>query len=292
MNLRVAVETRDSLGESVFWHAGEQALYWIDFYGPVLHRWNPVSGVRNDWTIPGSQVVGSAVPANNGRVLLALDSGLHVFDPEDGSTRFFADPNGGRPGIGYNDAKVDRAGRYWIGTYDTEEREPRGILYCVASDGTASVADSGYMVCNGPAFSPKGRILYFSDTAGSRLLAYDLDLDTGRPGKARLFSRISADDGLPDGLTVDREGFLWCAHYGGGRVTRFAPDGDIDRTIELPVPYVTSCCFGGPSLETLYITTARSGMDTAALTASPSAGALFAIEPGVQGLPDRVFSVD
>ncbi|MEX2202347.1 MAG: SMP-30/gluconolactonase/LRE family protein, partial [Dongiaceae bacterium] len=134
--------------------------------------------------------------------------------------------------------------------------------------------------------------LYFSDTAGRRLLAYDLDPETGALGTARPFATIGEDAGLPDGLTVDAEGFVWCAHYGGGRVTRFAPDGQIDGTIPLPVPFVTSCCFGGGSLETLYITTARSGMDAAALAATPLSGALFAVEPGVAGIAERPFGVD
>ena len=286
---RVAVASEDALGESVLWQAGEQALYWIDFFGPTLHRWDPGSGARQEWAIPGTRHVGSAVSLGDGRLLLALDDGLHIFDPARTRVTFFADPNGGRPGIGYNDAKVDRAGRYWVGTYDEAERAPRGILYRVAADGSAAVADSGYMVCNGPAFSPDGRILYFSDTAGRRLLAYDLDPATGALGVARPFAQIAEDAGLPDGLTVDADGYLWCAHYGGGRVTRFAPDGRIERTIALPVPFVTSCCFGGAALETLYITTARSGMDKAALAAAPSSGALFAVEPGVAGIADRPF---
>jgi sugar lactone lactonase YvrE len=286
---RVAVPSEDALGESVFWHAGEQALYWIDFFGPTLHRWDPASGARQKWAIPGSKQVGSAVPLADGRLLLALDDGLHIFDPARTRISFFADPNGGRPGIGYNDAKIDRAGRYWVGTYDAAEREPRGILYRVDPDGSAHVADSGHMVCNGPAFSPDGHALYFSDTARRRLFAYDLDPATGALGTARPFARIAEDEGLPYGLTVDADGFVWCAHYGGGRVTRFAPDGRSDRTIALPVPFVTSCCFGGASLETLYITTARSGMDAAALAAAPASGALFAVEPGVAGIADRPF---
>lgn len=290
--LRVAVPCEDALGESVFWHAAEQALYWIDFFGPTLHRWDPVSRARHEWAIPGTSQIGSAVPLADGRLLLALDDGLNIFDPARTRVTFFADPNGGRPGIGYNDSKIDRAGRYWVGTYDAAEREPRGILYRIDPNGCVHVGDSGYMVCNGPAFSPDGRILYFSDTIGRRLLAYDLDPATGTLGTARLFATIADDAGFPDGLTVDANGFVWCAHYGGGRVTRFAPDGRLDRTIVLPVPFVTSCCFGGASLETLYITTARSGMDAAALAAAPSSGALFAIEPGVAGIADWPFSLE
>lgn len=290
-NVRVVVDVQDGLGESVFWHDVEQVLYWIDFYGPTLHRWNPANGEHRRWTIPGSKHVGSDVPLADGRVLLALDDGLHAFDTATGRTAFIADPNGGRPGIGYNDCKVDRAGNFWIGTYDAAERAPRGILYRIGRDGSIRVADSGYMVCNGPAFSPDGRTLYFSDTSGRRLLAYDLDPATGILGIAHPFAEIEPDGGIPDGITVDAEGFVWCAHYGGSRVTRFTPDGVVVRTIDLPVPFVTSCCFGGPGFETLYITTARSGLDPAALAKAPSSGALFAVEPGVKGIADVPFAL-
>ena len=290
-SLRVAVDVQDGLGESVLWHAAERALYWIDFYGAALHRWDPANGARRDWKIPDCKHVCSSVPLADGRVLLALDDGLYAFDPATGRTKFVADPNGGRAGIGYNDSKVDRAGNYWIGTYDAAERAPRGVLYRITPDGAVAVADTGYMVCNGPAFSPDGRILYFSDTIGRRLLAYDLDPETGMPGVAREFAEIEPDGGIPDGITVDAEGYVWCAHYGGGRVTRFTPDGVVARVIELPVPFVTSCCFGGGNLDTLYITTARSGLDEAALRAAPASGALFAVEPGVAGIADRPFKL-
>ena len=290
-NLRVVADVQDGLGESVFWHVAERALYWIDFYGPTLHRWDPASGARRDWTVPGSKHVGSDAPLSDGRILLALDDGLYAFDTKAGTTQRVADPNQGRPGIGYNDCKVDRAGNFWIGTYDAAERAPRGVLYRIAPDLSVRVADSGYMVCNGPAFSLDGRTLYFSDTAGRRLFAYDLERATGLLGVARLFAEIEPDGGIPDGITVDAEGHVWCAHYGGSRVTRFTPDGVVARTIELPVPFVTSCCFGGPDLATLYITTARSGLDAAALAKAPSSGALFAVEPGVKGIADVPFAL-
>jgi len=289
---RVVVDVQDGLGESVFWHDAEATLMWIDFFGPTLHCCDVHAEYHvKSWTIPGTRNVGSAVPMADGRVLLALDDGLYAFDRETGRCEYIADPNDDRPGIAYNDAKVDRAGRYWVGTYDAAERAPRGVLYRMTSDGTVAVADTGYMVCNGPAFSPDNRILYFSDTVGRRLLAYDLDPETGMPGIPRLFAEIEPDAGMPDGITVDAEGHVWCAHYGGSRVTRFAPDGVVARTIELPVPFVTSCCFGGGSLDTLYITTARSGLDEAALKAAPASGTLFAVEPGVAGIADRPFDL-
>lgn len=282
----IAVAAADRLGESPLWRAEEQAVYWIDFFGPTIHRWQPATGARRDWRLEGAATLGSIVAAADGRFLAATEAGILLFDPADGSARPYADPNEGRIGIGLNDAKADRRGRYWVGSYDVAEAEPRGILYRRGADGRFAVADSGYVVCNGPAFSPDGNVLYFSDTAGRRLLAYPCDPETGRLGPRRLFAQIAAEDGFPDGLAVDAEGGLWCAHYGGGRLARFAPDGRIERTVRLPVPNVTSCCFGGPALTTLYVTTGREGLDAAALAAAPQAGALFAVEAGVAGLAE------
>ena len=278
------VQAGDRLGESVLWSAGEAALYWIDFYGPTLHRWEPATGARRDWTIAGASTAGSAVLTEDGRLLLAVEDGIRLFDPRTGRQEPFVDPNGGRAGIGYNDAKADRQGRYWVGTYDTAETAPRAVLYRIDPDGVAHLADSGFVVCNGPAFSPDGRILYFSDTMGRRLLAYELDPESGGIGAPRLFAAMPEGAGLPDGLTVDREGFLWCAQYGGGCLLRFAPDGGLDRDVALPTPYVTSCCFGGPDLDTLYVTTARQSADGA--SGQAHAGALFAFQPGVQGIEE------
>ena len=278
----VAVDCHDALGESVLWSAPEQAVYWVDFFGPTLHRWEPASGARRDWTIPGAKTLGSAVLAEGGRLLLALDDGIRLFDPATGRLEPYADPNEGRAGIGYNDAKADRQGRYWVGTYDLAEAGPRGVLYRIAPDRTAHVADTGFVVCNGPAFSPDGRTLYLSDTAGRRLWAYALDLQSGRIGRPELFAETPADAGHPDGITVDREGFPWSAQYGGGRLLRFAPDGRIERMVELPVAGVTSCCFGGPELDTIYIT---SGCEPQGKKEGTT-GRLFAFRPDVVGIEE------
>jgi sugar lactone lactonase YvrE len=280
---RLAADSADRLGESPQWDAAAGLIWWVDFYGPTLHRLDPATGERRDWTLPGS-TVGAALLAGGGTLLVALDQGLCRFDAADGSATHWLDPEGGREGVGLNDAKLDRQGRLWIGSFDRREREPRGLLHRIDRAGRHAVADSGFVVCNGPAFSPDGRTLYFSDTLGRRLLAYPLDPASGQLGERRLFATI--DEGHPDGLTVDAEGFVWCAHYGGGRLSRFAPDGALERQLLLPVSNPTSLCFGGPELATLYVTTARDGADPAA---EPLAGGLLAFEPGVRGIAERRF---
>jgi len=276
---------RDKLGESVLWHPREQALYWIDFYGPTVHRRDPATGQQRDWIIAGHESIGSLVFCADGRLLVALENGVYHFDPKTGETVLFGDPNQGRAAIAYNDAKVDRQGRYWVGTLDAKEQLPRGIFYCARSGGDWRIGDSGFVVSNGPTFSPQGDRLYFSDSMGSRILVYALDPETGRLGIASEFHRFAAGEGFPDGLTVNSAGRIWCALYGGGKVVRFDPDGRREEEIALPVPNVTSCCLGGHDLKTLYVTTGQ----TADKPSTDLGGALFSREVATPGLPKPIF---
>jgi sugar lactone lactonase YvrE len=281
--LRVAAPTRDRLGESVMWHVEEQTLYWIDLLNPTVRRMKGGSGAPESWIITNTGVLGSLTFASGGRLMLAIDEGLVLFDPRTGGKQHFCDPNEQRGEMLYNDSKIDRDGRLWLGNCDKPEKEPRAVLYCIERDGTYRLADAGFLVANGPAFSPDGSTLYFSDTVGKRLLAYAIDRTTGRLGERRLFATIE-NAGMPDGVTTDAAGRLWVAHYGGARVSRYAPDGKIDKVIPLPVPNVTSLCLGGPKLTTLYITTAENPA-----APDPLDGALFAIEVDGPGLPEPIF---
>ena len=188
----IVAQTRDRLGESVMWHAAEQAIYWVDWYGPILHRLKLGHEIES-WTIPNASILGSFVFASKGRMVLATDSGLRIFNPATGKLDHFADPNLGREGVSYNDSKLDPFGRLWVGTFDLTEKDPRGILYCVESRNKITVSDSGYTVCNGPAFSPDGLILYFSDSVGKRIIAYDTAPDTPRLANRRTFVDLSGD---------------------------------------------------------------------------------------------------
>jgi D-xylonolactonase len=288
---KIVAQTRDRLGESALWHARERAIYWIDGYGPTVHRLRLGAAKPENWKIPDASLIGSLVFATGGRLLLALDTGLKLFDPVSGALKDFADPNEGRPEISYNDGKIDRFGRYWIGTFDVPEIEPRGILYCVDPQGRATLGDSGFAVCNGPAFSPDGRTLYFSDSVGRRILSYDMSAQSPRLVNRRVFAAMAEDEGLPDGLTVDTSGDVWCAHYGAGRVTRFSPDGQRKSVLHLPCPAVTSCSFGGDDLSTLFVTSGWSpGVERAENEPGPG-GALFAMGVDARGLPEPEFAI-
>jgi xylono-1,5-lactonase len=280
--LHVVCSGRDRLGESALWHPAEQALYWVDFHGPTVRRWSPGASQPHSLAVSRGKTFGALAFGPEGRLLVMLDEGVHWLDKDSGRVALFADPNQRRDGVSYNDAKVDRYGRLWVGTYDIAELAPRGVLYRMDSSGSGELADCGFVVSNGPAFSPDGASLYFSDSVGQRLLAYRVDPATGRLSERRQFAALDDAGGLPDGLCVDREGGVWCAVYGGGRVLHLTPGGQVDRVVEVPAANTTSCCLGGDNLRTLFITSGEEADNE-------SGGAVFAVDVDVPGLPEPLF---
>ncbi|MBZ9813834.1 SMP-30/gluconolactonase/LRE family protein [Mesorhizobium sp. CA7] len=287
---QVFAQAQDKLGESILWHPEENSLYWIDFYGPTVRRQKWGSRLVESWHLKIGETIGSLVLADNGRLLLAIDHGLHVFDPATGSTRFFADPKSGQMNLVYNDGKVDRAGRYWVGTYDVSERHPNGIFYLLGEEGRATIADRGFVICNGPAFSPDNGALYFSDTVGRRILSYEIGAD-GSLSNRRIFFTFSIDDGMPDGLAVDSAGNVWCALYGGGKVVCLDQRGTLRKSLYLPAALVTSVCFGGPDLKTLFATTGRRTDWTTVLDPDESGGSVFMRPVDVAGLLEPILAL-
>lgn len=277
------VPCQNALGESVFWSVATRAVCWIDGVEPTLWQWQADSGEYGSKRIDVPAPLGMIAATSDPQILvMAHRAGVALHDLRSGQQQPIADPECGRAAIGYNDAKVDPSGTLWLGTYDDSESEPRGCLWRLEHGHAPRLAESGVAVFNGPAFSPDGRVIYVSDSIGRRILAYNIDerVLSGR----RVFVQLAPEEGLPDGLTVDSEGGLWCAHWDGGCVTRYAPTGQRLSRISVPAPRVTSVAFGGAALETLYITTARYGLSAEQLAHAPLAGALFAARPGVCGI--------
>ena len=287
--VEVAAGGNAVLGESPVWSPDEAALYWVDINNPTVHRLDPATGERARWFVETE--IGSIGLAGPGRLVAGLRTGLHFVDLETGGIEKICDPEGeGRFNENrMNDGKVDRAGRYWVGTMNDPGHKPQGTLWRIGADGDAESTMGEIRIPNALCWSPDSATMYFTDSYSHQIWAFDFDLEAGAFENRRVFAAIPEDEGVPDGATVDAEGFVWCAHMFGGRVSRFAPDGSVERTIALPVPQVTSCAFGGPELATLYVTTASLRMDRAALAEQPLAGALFAADPGVRGLPEPVF---
>lgn len=287
---QIVTQLHDKLGENALWHPIERAVYWIDWYGAIIHRYTPARDAAETWKVAGIESATAAVFARGGKLLLGSDKGLVLFDPASQALEPFADPLWGETGIAFNDGKVDHAGRFWVGTCELTEKEPRAAFHRIDGKGRSAIADDGFIICNGPAFSPDNRILYFSDTMGRKILAYDIDAKTGALSGKRVFAPLGENDGLPDGLTIDSAGDLWCAHYGVGKLSRFTPDGKRAEEIALPVPVVTSCCFGGDDLKTLYVTTGWTDQTATSIDRADKGGALYARRVVTPGLPEPIFS--
>lgn len=286
-DLRCVVKDRENLGESPVWSVAEQAIYWVDVRAPAIHRHDPESEEHRTWDMP--EQIGSIGLASDARLIAALRTGFFFFDTKTGGLTPIHDPEPDLPNNRMNDGKMDPAGRFWCGSMSDPNRAPTGTLYRLDADGGCTAAETGITIPNALCWSPDGATMYFADSPERVIRAYDFDADAGEISNRHDFARVPEADGVPDGATVDAEGYLWSAHMRGWRVTRYAPDGRIDRVIELPCGNITSCGFGGKDLETLYITTARQRLTDAELAAQPLAGSLFAVDPGVAGVAEPVF---
>jgi sugar lactone lactonase YvrE len=291
VNLKIACVAPAAciLGEGPVWDEQGGFVWWVDIKGPALHRYRPAGGEVRCWDLP--EPVGAAALRTRGGLLLALQRGFAFFEPETGQLERLYDPEPQSPQNRLNDGKCDALGRFWVGSMHDPVQVPSGHLYRLDPDLDLERFDMGFMVTNGPAWSGDGRTFYFTDTAGRRIYAFDFDMAAGRLGARRLFVEVPRAEGLPDGQCVDAEDHVWTAHWNGGRVTRYRPDGTVERVVRLPAPLVTSCCFGGEDLSTLYVTTARVGLEPAAIEAAPLSGGLFAVTGlGVRGRPSPRFA--
>ncbi len=282
-----------SLGEGPLWVERDNAVYWVDILEKRVHRLRLGDGNRRSWTfeaqitsLAARRQGGFVASVRDGFAFVDLDQATLV---DESRVEPIALPEAHLPGNRFNDGKVDAHGRYWAGSMDDGHGAESGVLYRLDPDLSLHTMDTGYIITNGPTFSPDGTTLYHTDTVKRVIYAFDFD-DSGTIRGKRVFAELrSEEEGQPDGMTVDSEGCIWLCHFGGTRLTRYSPAGEVLSVIPMPVPNVTSCTFAGPGLETLYITTARVGLDDEQLRRSPLAGSLFSCRPGVTGLPTPLF---
>jgi len=283
------IATQDEVGETPIWIPNEGAMYWIDLEGARVHRYDPVSGDTGHWDLDVA-VTALARRAGGGWVL-ATKSGLAFWDHETNTSEFIADPTADNPDVRLNDTAVDRQGRLLIGSANVVQFDaPDGCLYRLDADKSLHQIDEGYAVANGIAFSGDGATVYVTDMFNNRILALDYDTQAGTVSNRRTFADVPSDAGLPDGLIADTEGHLWSAHWGGSRITRYDPDGQIEREVRLPVTNITCMGFGGADLDELYITTAWFLLSDEERKAQSQAGDVFRARPGVQGLVEPQFA--
>ena len=288
----LVLDARHGTGESPVWHVGEQALYWVDIPGKTINRWSPADGHRQWATqeMPAC-IAATAIP---GQWIAGMESGVFALQLQDDgqamATRLVEVAHAA-PAMRFNDGRCDRQGRLWAGSMclDMAAGIRAGAWYRLAQGETAlppQMAD--FIVPNGLAFSPDGKTMYVSDSHPTvqQVWAFDYDTGSGTPSNRRLFIDMNAFPGRPDGAAMDVDGCYWICGNDAGLVHRFTPDGRLDKSLAVPVKKPAMCAFGGPRLDTLYVTSIRPGGD---LSDQPLAGGVFALQPGTQGLPEPVF---
>ena len=278
-------EARAICGETPVWSIEEQALYWSDVLGSTFHRYDLATGLTQSWRV--SEAICSFALCRDGGLIAALTRGFAWIDPPSGRIRHLGGARLEDPEFRFNDGRCDRSGRFFLaGTMHLPRTRKAGALFRLDGSGAQVEIAGGVLVANGLAFSPDNRIMYWSDSRSRIIWRFDFDPATGEASNRRVFATPSEAQGRPDGAAVDAQGFYWSACFGGGRIIRWSPEGRVDREIVMPVTNCTMCAFGGPELKTLFVTSARDMLSAAQLAAEPLAGALFACDVDIAGLPE------
>ena len=290
MKIECVVDSRSELGEGAVWDVADQALWWVDIYGHKIHRFTPETGTNDGWDF--GERVGCLTRRDRGGLIVAAESGFYTFDPDTGDKTAITDPEPNIEGNRFNDGGTDRQGRFWAGTMrDDGIKKPQGSFYRMDPDLNVTAMMDGFYTTNGCAFSPDGATMYVAESHAEirTIWAFDYDTASGTPMNRRVFVDTHDFAGRPDGGTVDSDGCYWMAGVGGWQVMRFTPDGKVDRVIDMPVEKPTKPMWGGPNLDTLYVTSLKQGLDPK--RPQPQAGSLFAITGlGNSGVPEVRFS--
>jgi sugar lactone lactonase YvrE len=280
---QVTSDIRCELGEGPLWSARDNAIYWVDIIGQSLHRLSLADSKVSSWQMP--EKIGWVVERRSKPGFIAgFQSGFVELTLEPFAIRPIADPEPHYPGNRMNDCTVDRDGRIWAGTMDVEIVNPTGSLYRLDQEFRIRRMDSDYLVTNGPAINLAHDRMYHTDTGRGTVYRFELTA-SGEIANRGVFLQFPQEWGLPDGMTVDAEDHLWIAHWGGGRVSRFTPQGELDRAVKLPASQITCCVFAGENLDRMFVTSAAQGRRD-----EPLAGALFEIDPGVRGIAPHLFA--
>ncbi|MGW8466253.1 SMP-30/gluconolactonase/LRE family protein [Pseudomonas sp. CLCA07] len=294
MQAELIVDARNAVGECPVWVPEENALYWVDIPAGGLQRWSADSGHVHSWKAP--QMLGCITRHRDGGWVAGMESGFfHLHPHNDGSldSYLLAHVDHARTDMRLNDGRCDRQGRFWASSMvlNMGANVADGALYRYSAGlrGPLEAQLGGFIVPNGLGFSPDGRTMYLSDSHPlvQQIWAFDYDVDSGTPSNRRLFVDMNQFPGRPDGAAVDAEGCYWICGNDAGLIHRFTPDGRLDRSLAVPVKKPTMCAFGGSRLDTLFVTSIRPGDDH---DEQSLAGGVFALNPGVTGLPEPLFN--
>ncbi|MDF3201252.1 SMP-30/gluconolactonase/LRE family protein [Pseudomonas sp. 1912-s] len=289
MQAELIVDARNAVGECPVWVPRENALYWVDIPNGELQRWSAASGQVQAWKT--QQMLACIARTDAGNWVAGMETGFFQLTPHnDGrlDTALLANVEHARPDMRLNDGRCDRQGRFWAGSMvlNMGANAAEGALYRVEHGQPVHTVLNGFITPNGLAFSPDGRTMYLSDSHPliQHIWAFDYDIDSGTPSNRRLFVDMHQFLGRPDGAAVDAEGCYWICANDAGLVHRFTPDGRLDRSLAVPVKKPTMCAFGGSRMDTLFVTSIRDDHSPHSL-----AGGVFALNPGVQGMPEPSF---
>ena len=289
----LVLDARNGTGESPVWHGAEQALYWVDIPARKLWRWTPSTGQATSWLAPEMLACIAPMAAANSWIAGAESGFFRLTTKAGGQLGFdlLAPVAHAMPGMRFNDGRCDRQGRFLAGTMlmNMAAGASVGCIYSYQNDSKPRKLLDSFITPNGMAFSPDGGTMYLSDSHPSvqSVWAFDYDTGTGTPSNRRLYIDMNPLPGRPDGAAVDSDGCYWTCGNDAGLIHRFTPAGKLDRSLAVPVKKPAMCAFGGAGLDTLFVTSIRpEGID---LSDQPLAGGVFALRPGVRGLPEPAY---
>ena len=285
---QLLVDCKNQLGECVLWNASEERVYWTDVYGCRLHSCKPDGSEHTTRALP--EKLGSFAFDPDGNLLLALASGLFRYHLQSGQCDRLTSFEPELEPTRLNDGRCDRAGRFIVGGCHQGFYNPVSSVVSYEGGNTTRRLIENVALSNGIAFSLDGSRMYFCDSETRRYWWYEYDTRTGTLGARHLLTQIPDTDGFADGSAVDAEDNLWNARYYHGIVQQYHPDGSEGSRVLLPTACVTCVCFGGRNLDTLFISTGKKDLSPAQQAEQPSAGGLFAVQPGVRGVPETRFA--
>jgi sugar lactone lactonase YvrE len=288
-DVELVIDSKSELGEGALWNYKTGELLWVDIKGKILNFYKPLTG--NNKEMFTGQMIGTVVPTETEQVLVALQNGIYKLDPKTGSKKLIVDPEEDLPDNRFNDGKCDPAGRFWAGTMSMVNEKNAGALYRLDPDSSIHKMVDNVSISNGIVWSPDNTKMYYIDTPTKKVMQYNYNIETGNISDPEVAVEIPNDMGSPDGMTMDEEGNVWIALWGGSAVGCWNPEtGKLMHTIGVPAKNVTSCAFGDDDLGTLYITTARTGTSEEELEKFPYAGGVFKTRPGVKGVKAFFFN--
>jgi sugar lactone lactonase YvrE len=285
-DVALALDAQAELGEGPVWDPRGACLYFVDILRGRVHRFDPATHTLRTYDV--GSMVGAVVLTGGEELMLAVHSGFARLNTPTGAVEVVAEIDDAHPDLRFNDGKCDPRGRFWAGTMALDERQNAGALYRLDPDRRVHTMLRDVTISNGLDWSDDAKTMYYVDSPTRSIDVFDFDVEDGSIRNRRSFVRIPRGEGIPDGMTLDADGCVWVALWGGGAAHRYAPDGSLDTIVRVPTRYATSCAFGGFDLGDLYITTAHVKLTAEERAAQPHAGGLFVARPGPKGrAPNR-----